>query len=137
MTYLLEATRLGIVDENYARVHLEQDVSQMLNGVIDKLRGEWVADIDSGKTTGISFGGAKQIDNVRFEIGVLSQNRSQAQRLINNGIYRAPGRAAYGTVDYQFKKNKKWRLQQRCRVCIDKSTCDDQYRCDFTLNRSF
>lgn len=136
MNYLIEAAHLGVADESFARLDLDLKVQDWTKDIIDQVRTEFVADLETGKVTGASVGFAKTIGPVYVELGGIRQQRSETQRLVNNGIYREKGDAVYGTLQYRFKDSS-WRLTQRCRVCVDESTCEAKYRCDTTVEKRF
>lgn len=136
LKYVLEVNHLGSVDESFSRLDLDLKVDDWTKKIIDQVRTEFVTDLNTGHIVGATAGLVKNAGPLIVEIGALKQNRSETQRLINNGIYREKGDALYGTLQYQFKDNS-WRLIQRCRVCINENTCNTKFRCDTSLEKKF
>ncbi len=136
LNYVLEANHLGSVDESFTRLELDLKVDDWAKKIIDRVRSEFVVDLETGHITAASAGLVKTMGPLVVELGALKQNRSETQRLLNNGIYREAGNAIYGTLQYQFK-DKSWRLIQRCRVCVDESTCNTKFRCDTSVEKKF
>lgn len=136
LNYVLEANHLGSVDESFTRLDLDLKVDDWARKIIDRVRSEFVVDLETGRLVAASSGLVKNIGPLSLEFGALKQNRSETQRLLNNGIYRELGNAIYGTLQYQFK-DKSWRLTQRCRVCVDESTCNSKFRCDTSVEKKF
>ena len=137
LSYLLEGTHLGVADESFARLDLDLKIDDWTNSIIEKLRTEFVIDAETGEFTGVSTGFARSIGPVFVEVGAIRNNRSDAQRSINNGIFREAGDSTYLILQYKFGESNQWRLSQRCRVCVNDDTCTSKYRCDTTLRHKF
>jgi hypothetical protein len=136
LNYLLEVARLDSVNETFARLDLDLDVEDWTNNILDKVRSEFVFDAQTGAVTGFTVGAAKRVGPIRAEAGLIRQERSETQRRLNNGLFREEGDSVYATFQYRFKDSG-WRLSQRCRVCVDESTCTAKYRCDTTVDTDF